>query len=97
MLGKALFWDLQTGGDGRTACATCHFHAGVDGRVLNTVNPGRDGVFQIVSGPDETLTAAVFPFGGDPAIDDMPDAGDQRSEGPVGADAELPIGEPKSW
>lgn len=28
----------------------------------------------------------------DPPIDDMPDAGDQRSEGPVGADAELAIG-----
>src|SRR6266508_1467070 len=27
-LGKALFWDVQVGSDGRTACATCHFHAG---------------------------------------------------------------------
>ena len=28
VLGKALFWDVQVGSDGRTACATCHFHAG---------------------------------------------------------------------
>src|SRR5262245_26239885 len=27
-LGKALFWDIQLGGDGQIACATCHFHAG---------------------------------------------------------------------
>ena len=34
-LGKALFWDMQTGSDGRTACATCHFHAGADHRAQN--------------------------------------------------------------
>ena len=28
-LGKALFWDMQAGSDGKTACATCHFQAGV--------------------------------------------------------------------
>ena len=27
-LGKALFWDMQVGSDGKTSCATCHFHAG---------------------------------------------------------------------
>jgi len=27
-LGKALFWDMQAGSDGQTACATCHFSAG---------------------------------------------------------------------
>src|SRR5690349_11468922 len=32
-LGKALFWDMQVGSDDRTACATCHFHAGADHRV----------------------------------------------------------------
>jgi cytochrome c peroxidase len=31
-LGKALFWDVQVGSDGRTACASCHFHAGADHR-----------------------------------------------------------------
>src|SRR4051812_40067466 len=30
-LGKALFWDVQSGGDGKVACATCHFKAGADG------------------------------------------------------------------
>src|SRR6185369_16092485 len=35
VLGKALFWDLQVGSDGRTACASCHFHAGADHRSQN--------------------------------------------------------------
>src|SRR5690242_2037102 len=26
-LGKALFWDVQAGSDGQTACATCHASA----------------------------------------------------------------------
>lgn len=39
-LGKALFWDMQTGSDGKTACATCHFHAGADVRTKNTLYPG---------------------------------------------------------
>ncbi|MEZ5352815.1 MAG: cytochrome c peroxidase [Bryobacteraceae bacterium] len=34
-LGKALFWDMQASSDGRTACATCHFHAGADHRLHN--------------------------------------------------------------
>lgn len=37
-LGKALFWDMQTGSDGRTACATCHFHAGADHRAQNQIS-----------------------------------------------------------
>src|SRR5213593_4822957 len=44
-LGKALFWDTQTGGDGQIACATCHFHAGADNRTFNTLHPGPDGIF----------------------------------------------------
>lgn len=39
-LGKALFWDMQVGSDGFTACASCHFHAGVDNRVKNQLSPG---------------------------------------------------------
>ncbi|MBW2451829.1 MAG: cytochrome-c peroxidase, partial [Deltaproteobacteria bacterium] len=35
VLGKALFWDMRVGSDGKTACASCHFHAGVDNRVKN--------------------------------------------------------------
>lgn len=37
VLGKALFWDMQTGSDGVTACASCHFHAGADHRAQNQV------------------------------------------------------------
>jgi cytochrome c peroxidase len=55
VLGKALFWDMQTGSDGRTACASCHFHAGADHRLQNQI-----------SGPDsqvnQVLTSADFPF-----------------------------------
>jgi cytochrome c peroxidase len=39
-LGKALFWDMQVGSDGITACASCHFNAGADNRVNNQVSPG---------------------------------------------------------
>ena len=39
LLGKALFWDQQTGSDG-VACATCHFHAGADRRTRNQLEPG---------------------------------------------------------
>src|SRR5438067_2065044 len=38
LLGKALFWDMQAGSDGRTACATCHFHAGADHRTQNQLS-----------------------------------------------------------
>jgi cytochrome c peroxidase len=44
-LGKALFWDTQSGGDGQTACATCHFKAGADARTMNALHPGPDGIF----------------------------------------------------
>ncbi len=42
-LGKALFWDMQVGGDGVTACATCHYHAGADHRSNNQLSPGFKG------------------------------------------------------
>jgi choice-of-anchor C domain-containing protein len=42
-LGKALFWDMQVGSDGKTACATCHWHAGADARTKNTLHPGAPG------------------------------------------------------
>ncbi len=38
VLGKALFWDTAVGSDG-VACATCHFHAGVDARTKHQVVP----------------------------------------------------------
>lgn len=43
LLGKALFWDMQVGGDGKTACASCHWHAGADARTRNTLHPGAPG------------------------------------------------------
>lgn len=59
-LGKALFWDMQVGSNGKTACATCHFNAGVDNRSNdNTVHPGANGIVNTVF----PLTAADFPFG----------------------------------
>ena len=63
-LGKALFWDMQVGSDGATACASCHFSAGTDNRTRNTINPGSnasDTTFQ-VRRPDETILSADFPF-----------------------------------
>jgi cytochrome c peroxidase len=57
LLGKALFWDMQVGSDGRTACATCHFHAGADHRSRNQLsNP--NGPFQ----PNQQLVFSDFPF-----------------------------------
>lgn len=71
-LGKALFWDMQVGSDGRTACASCHFHAGADNRAKNQVSPGLlrvdstgkpwpDKTFQ-VGGPNYTLKSTDFPL-----------------------------------
>ncbi len=60
-LGKAFFWDMQTGSDGMTACATCHYHAGTDTRSRNILNPGPDGIFQ-VGNPNQRLSVADFPF-----------------------------------
>ena len=60
-LGKALFWDMQVGSDNRTACATCHFHAGADRRERNQVNPGANGVFNGFS-PNTNFSSTNFPF-----------------------------------
>jgi cytochrome c peroxidase len=64
-LGKALFWDTRVGSDNRTACATCHFHAGADARVKNQVSPGLlagDTQFSVGRGPNHTLTLQDFPL-----------------------------------
>ena len=71
-LGKALFWDMQLGSDGKTACASCHFQAGADSRSRNQVSPGLnrmaspttpnpDVTFQ-VGGPNYQFKADDFPF-----------------------------------
>ncbi|HSB20153.1 MAG TPA: hypothetical protein VLD85_09115, partial [Anaeromyxobacteraceae bacterium] len=51
-LGKALFWDMQVGSDSVQACASCHFHAGVDNRVKGQINSG------INAGDTTTITVA---------------------------------------
>ena len=65
-LGKALFWDMQAGSDGVTACASCHFAAGTDNRTRNSVSPGGpdSGVstFSGALGPNHDLTPDDFPF-----------------------------------
>lgn len=68
-LGKAFFWDTQAGSDG-TACASCHFHAGADIRVINQVNPGLkngDPKFNTrasggAKGPNQAFNEHDFPF-----------------------------------
>ncbi|MBT8349571.1 MAG: JDVT-CTERM domain-containing protein [Sulfurovum sp.] len=71
-LGKALFWDMQLGSDGATACASCHFTAGADNRAKNQINPGfahanQDGtsnssnVFDEDQGPNYHLSVSDFP------------------------------------
>jgi cytochrome c peroxidase len=74
VLGKALFWDMQAGSDGKTACASCHSNAGADNRFVNQFNPGFNRVdannasapdshtFQAPITANYTLTAADFPL-----------------------------------
>ena len=40
VLGKSLFWDMQTGSDNIQSCASCHFHAGADNRSKHQLSPG---------------------------------------------------------
>ncbi|MBH8564400.1 c-type cytochrome [Nostoc sp. CENA67] len=72
-LGKALFWDMQVGSDGITACASCHFHAGADNRSKNQISPGLlrinadktanpDTVFDVGGAPNYQLKPEDFPF-----------------------------------
>jgi hypothetical protein len=69
VLGKALFWDMQVGSDGVQSCGTCHFHAGVDSRSRNQLNPNINGIpadneLQIVSSDTTNVevSASDFPF-----------------------------------
>lgn len=52
-LGKALFWDMQVGSDGKTACASCHFHAGADTRSKNQLSPGLNDLSKKSAGDDK--------------------------------------------
>jgi hypothetical protein len=64
VLGKTIFWDQQMGSDSVQSCGSCHFHAGVDNRTKNQLNPNHlsgDFTFQI-KGPNQEVTPADFPF-----------------------------------
>src|SRR5438270_334943 len=73
-LGKAFFWEMQFGSDGKTACATCHFNAGADSRTSNQADPGLrrvDGngfpspdstTFHAGFGPNHGLALSDFPL-----------------------------------
>ena len=67
-LGKALFWDMQTGSDNKTACATCHANGGGDGRTRNQVNPGPNASWDFQLSANATLGGGDFPYVS-PAID----------------------------
>jgi hypothetical protein len=56
-LGKALFWDMQVGGDGIRACASCHYHAGADNRKINQMSPG----LKMTLGGDWTCPRPTWP------------------------------------
>ena len=64
ILGKALFWDTQVGSDGKTACATCHFHTEADGRTRNQHGLSPEaGTLGYVLGPvNQKAKLADFPF-----------------------------------
>ena len=62
-LGKAFFWEMQAGSDNKTACATCHFKAGADGRDRNQMNPGANGNWDGFGyGPNYTVIPNDYPF-----------------------------------
>ncbi len=65
-LGKALFWDIQAGSDGATACASCHWNAGADNRTMSQLHPGFDNTFGLLGsgggGVNYTVKGRDFPF-----------------------------------
>ena len=93
-LGKALFWDMKVGSDNQSACASCHFQAGADGRVSNQLNPATlagDKTFQLGQ-PNYTVKASDFPLtkhvsettAGSPRVSDINDV--LSSQGVYSAD-----------
>ncbi len=67
-LGKLLYWDQGVGSEGM-ACASCHYHAGVDNRSSSQVSPGlmrvfndRDGNWPDVRGYQDATAAPDTSF-----------------------------------
>lgn len=59
-LGKALFWDTQVGKANGQACASCHYHAGADTRVVNQLSPG----LKVQPTPDTTFGGTLVGLSG---------------------------------
>jgi cytochrome c peroxidase len=78
-LGKALFWDLQVGSDGKTACATCHNQAGADGRNKNQLNPGANAAWDVGYGPNQSLWEGDFPFTSFDSVSNLVDRTDNAA------------------
>jgi cytochrome c peroxidase len=53
---------MQVGSDNKTACATCHFQAGQDGRTRNQLHPGANGQWDASFAPNADLWAGAYPF-----------------------------------
>ena len=87
-LGKALFWDMQVGSDGKVACATCHWHAGADVRFRNTLGQPFDKAVPI-GDTQKVLSVHDFPLTKISGSPTSPDAvvvsNDERSVGSQGA------------
>ncbi len=62
VLGKALFWDMQVGSDGRQACASCHFRAGADPRSKNQLGKAIAQHTIELGGPNYQLRSSDFPL-----------------------------------
>jgi cytochrome c peroxidase len=80
-LGKALFWDMQVGSDGKTACATCHNQAGADGRNKNQINPGANAAWDGLAA-NYSLFEGDFPF---TSFDDASNLIDRYKDDAVGS------------
>lgn len=61
-LGKALFWDQRVGSDSKTACTSCHFHAGAGTRSKNQLSPGPGKSSFAYGGPNHQWQASDFPL-----------------------------------
>lgn len=100
VLGKALFWDMQTGSDGVQSCATCHFHAFADNRPKNQLDPAIlrvaadrqgnvEGFFRAATIPDFTFQTGgpnhVLSFGDFPFVKDI-GGGDENGANVVPVD-----------